>query len=133
MIPAGFPYDAEYTENQGKLNVAVSNNAIAVTVAGGVDSLNEWTSTDPGQATFGDQPWIALDINTGVDDITKLTYNGQALTSSDVADAAAWGLGAGHIILWLRANAVKTSPRTITLAGDGYDAVAFTITVADAA
>ena len=71
--------------------------------------------------------------NVSVDDITKLTYNGQALTSSDVADAAAWGLGAGHIILWLRANAVKTSPRTITLAGDGYDAVAFTITVADAA
>lgn len=81
----------------------------------------------------GDQPWIAIDINTGVDDITKLTYNGEALTESDVADAAAWGLGAGHIILWLRANVVKTTPRKITLAGDGFDPVEITITVADAA
>ena len=132
-IPAGWPYDAEYQENQEKLNVTVNNNAIAVTVTGGIDSLNEWTSTDPGQATYGDQPWIALDIDTGLDDITKVSYNGSALTAQDVADAAAWGLGAGHFILWLRANAVHSSEKTFTLSGEGLDTVTVTVTVDDAA
>jgi len=132
-IPAGWPYDAEYQENQEKLNVTVSDNTIAVTVTGGIDSLNEWTSTDPGQATLGDKPWIALDIDTGLDDITKVSYNGSALTAQDVADAAAWGLGAGHFILWLRADDVHTGGKTFTLSGDDMDSVTVSITVDDAA
>ena len=132
-IPAGWPYDAEYQENQEKLNVTVNNDTIAVTVTGGIDSLNEWTSTDPGQAALGDKPWIALDIDTGLDDITKVSYNGSALTAQDVADAAAWGLGAGHFILWLRADDVHTGGKTFTLSGDDMDSVTVSITVDDAA
>ena len=124
-IPSGFPYSAEYQENQGAMTVTTTADKISVAVES-IDDLNKWTSTDPGQATFGDQPWLALDIATGTDDITKLTYNGSALTNSDVADAAAWGLGAGHIILWIRANDVATNPKTITLAGEDYDPVTFT-------
>jgi len=127
-IPSGFPYNAEYQENQEAMTVTVADNKINVSVAS-IDDLNKWTSTDSTQAAFGDQPWLALDIDTGVDDITKLTYNGFALTSSDVADAAAWGLGAGHIILWIRANDVAVNPKTITLAGDGIDSVTFTVEV----
>jgi hypothetical protein len=132
-IPASWPYNAEYQENQEKLNVAVNNDTIAVTVTGGIDSLNEWTSTDPGQATLGNKPWIALDIDTGLDDITKVSYNGSALTAQDVADAAAWGLGAGHFILWLRADDVHTGGKTFTLSGDDMDSVTVSITVDDAA
>lgn len=132
-IPASWPYDAEYQENQEKLNVTVNNDTIAVTVTGGIDSLNEWTSTDPGQATLGDKPWIALDIDTGLDDITKVSYNGSALTAQDVADAAAWGLGAGHFILQLRADDVHTGGKTFTLSGDDMDSVTVSITVDDAA
>lgn len=127
-IPAEFPYSTEYQENQGAMTVTTTKDAIEVAVDSIAD-LNKWTSTDPGQATFGDQPWLALDIDTGLDDITKLTYNGSALTDSDVADAAAWGLGDGHIILWIRANAVKVSPKTITLAGEDLDPVTFTVSV----
>ena len=132
-IPAGFANLTEYQENQGKANVAVNGNDINVTISGGVDSLNEWTSTDAGQASLGNQPWIALDIDTGLDDITQLKYNGSQLTASDVADAAAWGLGDGHIILWIRANAVKAAAKTITLSGDEVESVTITINVADAA
>lgn len=132
-IPAGFANETEYKENQRKAKVTATSDKIAVIVTDGVDSLNKWTSTDPGQAVYGDQPWIALDIKTGIEDITKLEYNGSALTQSDVNDAAAWGLGDGHIILWIRANAVQTSPKTITLSGEGYDSVTFTVTVEDAA
>lgn len=132
-IPMGFPYGTEYQENQDATTVTVNGNTMKVTVSGGVDNLNKWTSTDAGQAALGDQPWIALDIDTGLDDITVLKYNGSALTSSDVADAAAWGLGNGHIILWIRANAVKSTAKSITLSGDDIDPVTFTITVEDAA
>lgn len=132
-IPSGFDKAAEYTENQNKTTVTMSGNTMAVKVSGGTASLNKWTSSDPGQATLGDQPWIALDIDTGIDDITKLKYNGSALTATDVAEAAAWGLGDGHIILWIRAGYVKSNPKTVTLSGEGFDDVTFTITVADAA
>ena len=127
-IPAGFPFSTEYQANQGAMNVTVTSDEIAIKVDSIAD-LEKWTSTDPGQAALGDQPWLAIDISTGIDDITKLTYNGSALTSSDVADAAAWGLGDGHIILWIRANAVSTTPKSITLAGDGFDPVTFTVSV----
>jgi hypothetical protein len=132
-IPSGFEFDTEYQENQDKTTVTVNDDTIAVSVAGGVDSLEAWTSTDPDRATFGDCPWIALDIDTGLDDITKLKYNGSQLTSTDVANAAAWGLGAGHMILWIRADVVKATPKVITLSGDDIDPVTVTITVEDAA
>ena len=132
--PVTFEFAEEFAENQGKLTVVTTedgiNNNIAITVEDGVANLEKWTSTDPTQALFGDQPWIAVDINTGVNDITKLTYNGSALTQTDVDEAAAWGLGAGHIILWLRANAVQVTPKQITLSGDKD--ITFTVTVADA-
>ena len=131
-IPAGFEKAIEYQENQGKATVTVSDDEIAVAIAGGTDSLNEWTSSDPGQALLGDKPWIAIDIDTGTDDITKLTYDGSALTSTDVEEAAAWGLGAGHIILWIKADDVKATPKTITLGGDNVEAKTFTVTVTDA-
>ena len=104
---------------------------INVTVIGGVNALEEWESTDPSQQG-ADHKWIALDIDTGVDDITKLNYNGTRLTDQDVADAAAWGLGEGHFILWLRAEEVAVTPKTFILGGPGVVETTVTITVADA-
>lgn len=132
-IPAGVSFADEYEINQGKANVVVNGDKIAVTVTGGVDSLEEWTSTDPGQALLGDKPWIALDIDTGTKDITQFKYNGYQLTETDVEDAAAWGLDAGHFILWIKADEVKEAPKTFTLSGEGFDTTTVTITVADAA
>ena len=122
-VPAGFPYSEGYIINQGKSTVTTKHEddtqVISVAVNGGVESLETWTSTDPGQAAFGNKPWIAIDVNTGLDDITKVSYNGSALTSADVEDAAAWGLGAGHFILWIKADDVQATPKTFTLAADG--------------
>ena len=129
--PAGFPDAAEYQANQGKLTVTVTGDDINVKVAGGVAALDTWTSTDPYQATFGDKPWIALDIDTGANDITQVKYNGDFLTQQDVDDATAWGLGAGHFILWLKADDVKITPKQFTL--EGANLVNVEITVEDAA
>ena len=130
-IPASFIYAAELQENQDKATITKSGNTINVAIEGGVDSLNEWTSTDPSQ--LGDHKWLALDIDTGLNDITKVKYNGSSLTSSDVEDATTWGLPAGHFILWIRAEEVKTTPKVFTLDAEDAETVTVTINVADAA
>lgn len=111
-------------------SVVVTPNNINVKVTD-VSALEEWASSNPGQGTHA---WIAVDINTGVSDITKLTYNGSPLTQADVNEAAEWGLGAGHIILWLKGDEVtQSNPKEITLAGDDVKPITFTITVEDLA
>ena len=127
MVPAGLGEDqTACQENQEKMNVTVSGDNININITGGVDALNEWTSSNPSQAALGPKHWLALDIDTGVD-ITTLNYNGSPLTSADVAEAAEWGLGEGHIILWLKAE--DTYPKTITLSGDAYNTKTITITL----
>lgn len=132
-MPAGWSAEdaAKFEVNQGLVSEVVTTaNNINVKVTD-VSQLEQWASSNPGQGTHA---WIAVDINTGVDDITKLTYNGSALTDADVAEAASWGLGAGHIVLWLKGEEVtQANPREITLAGDNVKPITFTVTVEDLA
>lgn len=130
-IPLDFAEATELQANQEKMTVTINGNDMDIKIAGGVDSLEEWESTDPGQAGK-DHKWLALDIDTGVDDITTVKYNGSALTSQDVADATAWGLPAGHFILWIKADEVYITPKVFTL-GEGDSSKTITITVEDAA
>lgn len=120
--------EEESQENQDKLRVSQLGNVITVAVSGGVDSLNAYASTNPAQGTG---KWIALDINTGEKDITKVTYEGTPLTNDDVEEAASVGLPAGHIVLWLKAEVVKETPRTITLGTEGKEDTKVTINVVD--
>ena len=118
-IPAGFPDAVGYQQNQSATTVTVNQDTI--NVGFDIADLAEWTSTDPDQALLGDIPWIALDIDTGVDDITKLTFNGTNIPEDEVTGAAAWGLGAGHLILWVNASDTARysgDGRKITLAGN---------------
>ena len=81
--------------------MTVSQNGNNIVIKGSLDSLNTFASTNPAQ---GEAKWIGLDLGTNVDDITKLTWNGGALTADDVAEAASVGLGAGHIVFWAKAE-----------------------------
>lgn len=87
-----------------------------------------YKSDDAGQ---GIGKWVGLLINTGVSDITKLTYNGSPLTSTDVKEATQAGGSAGDIILWIKAEVVAKTPKTITLAGTGYTTKSIKIKVVD--
>ena len=122
-------YSTECQENQGKASIAIDGNELTVSISGGVDSLNQWPSTNPAQGTGS---WIALDIATGTDDITKVKYNGTLLEAADVAEADLWGFDKGHFVLWIKADVVKTTPKTFTLGGEG-ETKTFTIKVVDAA
>ena len=127
-VPAGLAENrAACQENQSKAKTSIVGNTMTVTVTGGVDSLNEWASSNPSQGTG---KWIALDIATGTTDITTVEYQGELLTAADVEEADLWGFANGHFVLWIKAENVKTTPKTFTLGGDG-ETKTFTIKVVD--
>ena len=116
-VPAGFE------ANQDKVTISRVGNIITIKVKDG-ETLEKWTSTDPTQAALGDQSWIAVAIDTGVDDITTVTWNGAALTAADVADAEAVGLPAGSLVYWARAEQLEAGAKTIVLGyADGTEQI----------
>jgi hypothetical protein len=57
-------------------------------------------------------------------------YNGSALTEADASEAVSVGLDQpGEFVLYIRAEEVAQTPKTITLKADGYPEVSITITV----
>ena len=126
--PQGATYSTEYRANQGKASVTTANDVIAISVTDGINGLDEYDNGSGDSAK-----WIALDVATGINDITKLTYNGTRLTQADVDAATAFQLEAGHILVWVDAGVVKEAPLAITLNGVDIEApVTFTVTAADA-
>ena len=104
------PNDVNKTESQANQDaVTVTSDESTITVKGNLETLNTFASTNEAQ---GSGKWIGIDINTGLDSILDVTWGGQPLTQADVDEAASVGLGAGHIIFWVKAEAL---PRTITL------------------
>ena len=116
--------------NQKKAKVTYKNGEIAITVNGGVDSLEKFVSSDPGQAALGEKAWIALDVDTETNDIKTVKYNGTLLTQADEDEADSWKLNKGHFILYIKADDVATEPKTITLSGDTIETTEIKITVA---
>ena len=103
-------------------DVTVTQDGNTITVSGRVNELNSFASTDPNQGTA---KW------TGESDITKVTYNGSALTQADVEDAASVGQGAGKFILWIKAEVVAETPKTFTLGTQGKEDTTITVIVED--
>lgn len=90
--------------------------------------MNTFASTNPAQ---GSGQWVGLDINTGLSSIVGATWNGSALTQDDVDEAASVGLGAGHIIFWVKANLIKAAPRTVTIGAPEHEDVTITVSAVD--
>ena len=73
-----------------------------------MEHLNSFTSTNPAQGTH---KWIGLAIATGESDNTTVSYNGTAMTASDIADATSVGAPAGSFVLWIKVNEVATTAK----------------------
>ena len=59
-----------------------------------------------------------------------MKYNGSQLTVADEEEAVSVGLNqAGEFVLYIRADEVVDTPKTITLKADGYPEVTITIKV----
>ena len=109
--------------------MTVTQDGSNIVVKGSLDALNSFNSTDPNQ---GLAKWVGLDLGTNLDSITKIKWNGSALSDADVAEAASVGLGAGHIIFWAKAESIALAPRTITLSAEGYDDAVITVSFQEA-
>ncbi len=112
--------------NNAKASVALADGVITVTAD--VDELEESTSSAPGQGTH---KWIGLGIGTGLSSVALCTYNGSQLTAADAEEAVSVGLDQpGEFVLYIRAEELAETPKTITLKADGYAEVSLSIIVA---
>ena len=115
--------DAVAAGNNAKAAVAYTGGVITVTAD--VDTLEESESSDPAQGTH---KWLGIGIGTGLPSVTLAKYNGSALTADDASEAASVGLDQpGEFILYVRAEEIAVTPKTITLQADGYGEITLTI------
>ena len=118
--------DKAGTDNQNKVTVAKDGDAVTITVN---DTLENFV---PEGTTWPSDKWVALDFNTGEKTIEGIHYktprNGGEgdFSESDVAEAAEYGLPAGHFVLWVRDNA-EAIPATIELSKPGKEKLTTTI------
>ena len=118
--------DEVAARNNAKASVSLADNVITVTAD--VDDLEESESSAPGQGTH---KWIGLGIGTGLSSVALAKYNGAQLSDADASEAESVGLDqAGEFVLYIRADEVVDTPKTIRLDADGYPEVTLTITVA---
>lgn len=117
--------DAVAAANNAKSSVALADGVITITAD--VNELEESESSAPGQGTH---KWIGLGIGTGIADLTKVKYNGSYLSAADAEEAQSVGLDqAGEFVLYVRADELVSTPKTITLKGDDCEEVTISITV----
>ena len=91
---------------------SISVNGDVATLKVDMNRLQSYDSSDPSQ---GKAKWVGLIIETGEKTLENVTYNGVALTAADIADATSVGAPAGAFVLWLKADVVQTTPKTITI------------------
>ena len=118
--------DAVAAANNAKAAVVLADGVI--TIAADVDALEESESSAPGQGTH---KWLGLGVGTGLSSVALAKYNGSRLTEADAEEAASVGLDQpGEFVLYIRADEVVDTPKTITLKADGYGEIVITIAVA---
>lgn len=99
--------------NQDLITVTQNDTEISIEIADG-EVLTAYNPTNFPQGEEGE--WVVLAIDTGVSDITKVTYNGVAFDADKVDEATTLGLPAGYFALWVNAAAL---PITFTLGVEG--------------
>ena len=105
----------------------VETKGDVITLTGDLAAYEMITSSESAQ---GEGKFVALDINTGFDDITKVSYKGNPLPASEAAGARSIGLGEGHFVLWIKAEELATTDKVVPLTVDGAEKT-FTVKFVD--
>ena len=124
-----------YTEDHGNWKFAEAElNRNIITVKADLESMNTYAST----AGQGDAKWLALLIDTGETDLTKVKYNGVVLDSAaaneykDLKAVDGTEAKASELVLWIKADDVAYSNgRSIKFSKKNAEDVFLTITVED--
>ena len=99
----------EAKQNQNRIYLTQEGNSIKLYRS---EALNSYASSDAAQ---GEAEWVAIDLNTHLDTIVGVKWNGEELSATDIQDALDNGLGAGHIVYWAKFDALVAAERTIVL------------------
>ena len=116
-------------------SVAVADGIITITLGKKVSALKDF---DGGNG-WGVHKWLGIGISAGVSPITGLTYNGEALTADDVAEATQCSLSAGYFVRWVAADLVLAGDNTqkskgyFTIGGSGLKKTEFTLKIVEPA
>lgn len=111
--------DADALTNQSEVKeVSKENNNITVTID------NE-TALVAYELNGSNAKWVAIGVNTGLDNIKKVKYNGNDFTDTEITEATNFGLvDAGSFVLWVNADNPSSN---FTLQAEGCEAQTFTI------
>ena len=119
----------EQKPNQSRFEILQEDHSVVL--VGNLAALDSWApAANPEQ---GEHAFLALDLQTNINDITALTWDGEQLSQADVNDAEALGLGAGHIVFYAKADVLNNAPRTIRIAKIGGEAVELKVSFTDSA
>ena len=135
--------DLPGAKNGEHITLAVSGDAsTGYTIAIEADEaeMTAFTSTDDEQSLKGDKHWFPILISTGITDITKVYYEGIALTSNDITERNQMigvdGLepASDEFVLWLYTEDPSFEPsgnftRKLALSEDEESPVVITITL----
>lgn len=117
-------------------SVAEQDGVITVTLSKKVSELKDFD----GLNGWGVHKWLGIGIRPWANAITSISYNGNALTAADVAEAQAVGLSdAGYFVRWIAADLVlagdnsQKSVDTFELWADGFEKVTYKIRIVEPA
>jgi len=122
--------ETEVVANSGRCELNTSTEGVWA-ISGPLASMTESESSNPSQ---GSGKWIGLLIDTNIPGLDGLSFGGTPLTEADYQEAATFSQATGtndYIILYLKANVVKETPRTLTFTKAGYDTATITVTFTD--
>lgn len=126
--------EADRAFNTGKISgVTIEDGVITVTLSAKVSELKDFDARNG----WGVHKWLGIGISTGVSDLTKLEYNGTALSAEDVTEATNMGLSSGYFVRWIAADLVlagdnsQKSKDTFTLWSSGYQLSEFRLRIVE--
>lgn len=117
----------EITANKTASTVAFADGVC--TISGDLADYEEFERTGAGEHL-----WVALEVTTGLGDITAIKLGGKGGTAygaADVAEATACGGSAGDIVMWFAIDDLAEDDVTVTLWSSGYEETTFTVKYTD--
>ena len=123
-------------EDNGNWNHAqLSAEGDVYTVKADIDAMTKYASSADGQ---GEAKWLALLIDTGINDLTNVSFNSTKLGKDganeykDLQGTDGTPGRSSEIVLWIKANdSAYTAGKPVTIGADGYYEKTITIKVED--
>lgn len=114
--------DINFNQENIEVSVLPNSNVIYLTSH---EELRTFDSNNPNQ---GAGKWVGLDIDTNLESIIGIMWNGSPLTEEDVIEAQSVNLGNGHIIFWIKAETISDgNSRIISLKLNDYKTTIFKV------